>query len=200
MDLFDSLPTDKRLAILSAAFSCFGDNGYRKTSIADIAKAAGISKASVFQYFGTKKALYLYLYDFAVGEISENMVPGGEDFFDCLKAATEAKIKVMTRFPGMFDFLASTLTETDAEIVGALREEQRHVVLSAQDRYYEHVRWDKLKPGIDRAMLLRMLTWINEGYLRDMPAQQSMEQKIAGISRYVDLVQNAVYKDEYLSK
>ncbi|MDL2293402.1 TetR/AcrR family transcriptional regulator [Ruminococcaceae bacterium OttesenSCG-928-D13] len=53
--MYEKLPEEKRHQILLAAFSCFGNGGYRKASIADIAKTAGISKASVFQYFGTKK-------------------------------------------------------------------------------------------------------------------------------------------------
>ncbi len=53
MDKFLTLTEEKRLTILNAAFQCFGKFGYEKASINDIAVAAHISKASVFQYFGT---------------------------------------------------------------------------------------------------------------------------------------------------
>jgi len=49
--------------ITDAALKSFGTNGYKKSSISDIATGAGISKAMIFHYFGTKKALYLYLMD-----------------------------------------------------------------------------------------------------------------------------------------
>ena len=55
MDKFLALTEEKRLTILNAAFQCFGKFGYEKASINDIAVAAHISKASVFQYFGSKK-------------------------------------------------------------------------------------------------------------------------------------------------
>ena len=55
MDKFLALTEEKRLTILNAALQCFGKFGYEKASINDIAVAAHISKASVFQYFGSKK-------------------------------------------------------------------------------------------------------------------------------------------------
>ena len=50
MDKFLALTEEKRLTILNAALQCFGKFGYEKASINDIAVAAGISKASIFQY------------------------------------------------------------------------------------------------------------------------------------------------------
>ena len=45
MENFLNLPEEKQNTILDAAFAAFGANGYKKASIADIAAAAGISKA-----------------------------------------------------------------------------------------------------------------------------------------------------------
>lgn len=56
MDKFLALTEEKRTAILNAALQCFGKFGYEKASINDIAVAAHISKASVFQYFGSKSS------------------------------------------------------------------------------------------------------------------------------------------------
>ncbi|WP_434416068.1 TetR/AcrR family transcriptional regulator [Nannocystis pusilla] len=44
----------KRLKILEAAIGLFVAHGYRKTSIDDIARAAGIAKGTVYLYFATK--------------------------------------------------------------------------------------------------------------------------------------------------
>ena len=64
MDKFLALTDEKRTAILNAALQCFGKFGYEKASINDIAVAAHISKASLFQYFGSKKQLYIYLLEY----------------------------------------------------------------------------------------------------------------------------------------
>src|SRR5690625_358370 len=61
LEKFLNLTKEKQNSIIDSALKIFAKHGYRKTSISDIAKSAGISKAMVFHYFGTKKDLYLYL-------------------------------------------------------------------------------------------------------------------------------------------
>ncbi len=52
------LDEEKRQAILGAAFNVFGENGYRKTTIKDIAGIAGIAPGSVYTYFDDKEDLF----------------------------------------------------------------------------------------------------------------------------------------------
>ena len=47
-----------RALILSAAEEVFAQQGYRGATTAAIAKKAGLPKANVHYYFGTKEALY----------------------------------------------------------------------------------------------------------------------------------------------
>lgn len=49
---------DKRRAILDAAAPIFGDSGYERASIDAIASAAGVSKPTVYAYFGGKAQLF----------------------------------------------------------------------------------------------------------------------------------------------
>ena len=74
MDKFLALTEEKRLTILNAALQCFGKFGYEKASINDIAVAAHISKASVFQYFGSKKQLYIYLLEYCKKIIEDYLI------------------------------------------------------------------------------------------------------------------------------
>jgi len=48
----------KRKAILSSAFTQFNRYGFRKTSMADIAKKARISRASLYSYFENKNEIF----------------------------------------------------------------------------------------------------------------------------------------------
>ena len=50
MEKFFALSNEKQNTIRNAALACFAKHGYEKASINDIAVAAGISKASIFQY------------------------------------------------------------------------------------------------------------------------------------------------------
>lgn len=55
MEKFLALSIKKQDTIRNAALACFAKHGYEKASINDIAVAAGISKASIFQYFETNR-------------------------------------------------------------------------------------------------------------------------------------------------
>ncbi|ADP80335.1 TetR/AcrR family transcriptional regulator [Pseudofrankia inefficax] len=49
---------DKRRVILDAAAPIFGDEGYERASVDAIATAAGVSKPTIYSYFGGKDQLF----------------------------------------------------------------------------------------------------------------------------------------------
>tara|TARA_R110002049_G_scaffold9747_10_gene48870 strand:+ start:2594 stop:3226 length:633 start_codon:yes stop_codon:yes gene_type:complete len=48
----------KRLNVLSMAGYCFAENGFKKTTMDEVAKRAGVSKGLVFHFFGSKQGLF----------------------------------------------------------------------------------------------------------------------------------------------
>lgn len=48
-----------RQAIIRAAVQLFGDQGYERTSIEQLARAAGIGKGTIYSYFKTKSEIFL---------------------------------------------------------------------------------------------------------------------------------------------
>lgn len=51
-------PTERRQEILAAAMRVFGEEGYAKATLAQVARKAGVSPATVSHYFGSKAALF----------------------------------------------------------------------------------------------------------------------------------------------
>jgi AcrR family transcriptional regulator len=49
--------TDTRELIVESAFACFGKQGLQKATIVDIAKRAGISRSTIYEYFSDKAAI-----------------------------------------------------------------------------------------------------------------------------------------------
>jgi AcrR family transcriptional regulator len=49
--------TDTRVLIIESAYGCFGKHGLQKTTIVDIAKAANVSRSTVYEYFSDKGAI-----------------------------------------------------------------------------------------------------------------------------------------------
>src|SRR5580698_8727476 len=70
----ESKGAQTRRAILAAAVTRFGRDGYRATSVADIARDAGIGGTVAYAYFPNKEALFLAAIDEdAAGVIAEGL-------------------------------------------------------------------------------------------------------------------------------
>ena len=78
----EAIREQSKTALRESAFALFAKNGYEKTSIAQISKAAGVSKGLVYSYFSSKeellKAIFIDLleqFDYLF-EFDENEKPG----------------------------------------------------------------------------------------------------------------------------
>ncbi len=167
MEKFLNLPEDKRKNIIDSALKVFGENGYRKASIRDIATEAGISKAMIFHYFGTKKELYLYLFVFCsqliLDEINEKYDQGITDFFDRIYSVSEIKLSAIKKHPSSITFLTGAYFESNSEVAGDIKKllEQGE---NLQDKIaFDGVDVSKFKEGIDIKLVMKMLVWMSEG-------------------------------------
>lgn len=108
-ETFLKLTTEKQNNIINSALAEFASTGYTKTSMNAIAKSAGISKASLFYYFNTKKELYLYLYEYChehyIDEVEKMLDTQKRDFFELYVDYQRRKIKLTKRHPEMFKFI-----------------------------------------------------------------------------------------------
>ena len=59
---FQNLPKDKQDRITKAAVLEFSEKGYSSASINTLVDKLGIAKGSIFQYFGDKKGLFLFIF------------------------------------------------------------------------------------------------------------------------------------------
>src|SRR4051794_29407901 len=80
--------------ILKAARRLFAERGYTRTSVRDIAEAAGVSAQTVYDSIGSKQALVLRLNDLIDAEASVPEIAGGAATSDdpAVVASTSAKI------------------------------------------------------------------------------------------------------------
>ncbi|OMC21174.1 TetR/AcrR family transcriptional regulator [Mycobacterium colombiense] len=49
--------TDTRELIVESAFACFGKQGLQKVTIVDIARRAGVSRSTIYEYFSDKASI-----------------------------------------------------------------------------------------------------------------------------------------------
>ncbi len=123
---------ESKLKIMDAAFKLIAKNGYESTSIAMIAKAAGVSKGLLYNYFSSKEALVKTLVlgamqegDEVIGELldtdSKTTLKNIFQWFfkeirerpDHWKLITELTFKIEK-----FDFVREIVTSKMTEYVG----------------------------------------------------------------------------------
>jgi len=89
--------------IESAARRLFANRGYADTSMADVAAAAGVSKATVFHHYRSKRALYEALLGDALAGFREQLVPLLDvegDLQGSLREFAHAHVERLTRMQG----------------------------------------------------------------------------------------------------
>jgi TetR/AcrR family transcriptional regulator, regulator of autoinduction and epiphytic fitness len=101
-----------RAAILQAATGLFLELGYDRTSLARVADAAGVSKATLFKQFPTKAELFEAAV-LAAGDTpdSQPLEPPSGDFHAGLVALGMAYAELLSR-PGMADLIRAVIAES----------------------------------------------------------------------------------------
>lgn len=87
--------SDKQDAILQAAFATFAAYGFRRTSMEDIARAAGISRSALYLYWRNKEDIFRSLtqrfFDQAVVDVRAALSVPGQSAEQALLAGFRAK-------------------------------------------------------------------------------------------------------------
>jgi len=204
LEKFFRLPLEKQNIIIDAALKCFGTNGYKKSSISDISTAAGISKAMIFHYFGTKKAFYFYLIDLCgntlINEIEKRFDYTITDFFDRIKLSSNIEMSVMKKHPGIPSFLTSMYFEKDEEV----KEDIKAVLAKGEDIRnkiaFEGMDTSKFKEGIDPKLVMKMLLWLTDGYVNQLSSKAKLDYDglFDEFDECLNLLKNNFYKEEQL--
>ena len=95
--------------IESAARRLFAARGYSGTSMAEIAAAAGVSKATVFHHYRSKRELYEALLGDAFAGFREQLIPlldSSRDLQGSLREFAAAHIDRLTRMQGTMRLIA----------------------------------------------------------------------------------------------
>lgn len=204
MENFLSLPEDKQKTIRNSALKVFGENGYKKASVKDIADEADISKSMVFHYFGTKKDLYLYLVDYCskvlTGPLTSIQKDLPRDYFERMKVATEKQMGVLKDEPFFLKFLTSMLSESDPEVSEELQTYRDYAATFQSSYALDDMDFSKFKDDVDLKVVLRMMVWMAEGFSRNvsLESEEALDKYINQFNEAVELLRSNLYKEEYL--
>ena len=203
MDKFLALTDEKRTAILNAALQCFGKFGYEKASINDIAVAAHISKASVFQYFGSKKQLYIYLLEYCKkiieGIFDKEALNSQTDLFDRILASSRMEMESFQNQPFILQFITSVWEETSPEVADALVILTEEVCKFRNDMVLREDDALKFKNPEDAQPVFQMLLLMAEGYAARYRgvAAFDFQAVMEDFEENIAILRKNFYKEEY---
>jgi AcrR family transcriptional regulator len=98
----------KRLAILNAAVNTYCLHGFAEASMDEVAKAAAVSKQTVYQHFGSKNKLYADVFREVLGQLSDL-----QEKYGSLSDVCRAHIEQLRR-PWLLDYCRVVIGESQS--------------------------------------------------------------------------------------
>lgn len=201
---FYDLPKQKQEAMINGAMHVFSLYNYAKASTDEIASAAGVSKALIFHYFGNKRELYLFLYDYALKFITEEMRAihnyNETDFFEILKDAQMAKIRILSKHPDVIQFAAKAYCEESEAVKCFIDKSVSQVAADSSARFLSRADYTKFKDNVKPNEVLNLILWFSDGYMKSRTPEQRRDLVALNndFLHYIDLLKEHFYKEEYL--
>ena len=192
MRKFLSLPKEKQDKIVTSAMTLFGEVGYKKAYISEIAAAAGISKALVFHYFGSKKGLYSYLVYYTgkivMTEAQEKRDTQSKDFFDRAIVTLGFRLSIKSRYPAMSKFMDSVSSENEDEVAPDIN----RLMAIATDMHAKTTldagEESIFRDGVDPSLVVRLVEVYSEGVVSGWDHTSSVDETVAEAALCLDML------------
>ncbi|MEZ0246349.1 MAG: TetR/AcrR family transcriptional regulator [Methylophilaceae bacterium] len=158
-----------RTQIVEAAAEHFSRYGYVKTTVSDLAKEIGFSKAYIYKFFDSKQAIgevvctnCLNAILEAINEATQDAPTASERFRRMFKAAVEASVHLFFHDRKLYDIAASAASE-EWQAVAVYQDQVKRIILQILREGREAGEFERKTP-IDEttnAIYLVMLPYMN---------------------------------------
>jgi AcrR family transcriptional regulator len=203
-DAFQNLPSEKRDLILNASLDEFALYGFEKASTNRIVRNTGISKGSLFQYFGSKKELYFAVLEHTarslVEALKKKLTGLPSDIMERLKKILETVLDSYREKPLVALLLWSVMEKTDRE---SLVELVNRIHWQAQMDFIGLLYGadtSNLRYGIDETV--EFIRWVLEGLrqetLKELSSGDTLESDLESFTKpFLEKSERAI---KFLSK
>jgi len=204
---FHGLEQEKQDRILNAAMKEFAANGFRRASTNVIVQEAGISKGLLFHYFVNKKQLFLYLFDYVIKLLTEEVFESADwsepDLFERLRLTMKTKLVIWKRYPQLFKFVEAAYLETDGVVRPEMEERIQKLYASRTPLILQGLDLSRFRPGLDVAKSLMVIIWslekLGDHLLQTRKPSEAdvsrYEEMTAEAETYLDLLKKAFYTE-----
>lgn len=154
----ESNKVQKRTAILEAAEKLFLQRGYDNTSIDDVAKEAGFTKRTLYQYFIGKEDLFYAVSLKAARLLTaayEEALSQGKNALDKIRLANRIYLQFYREYPGLFRLLNYTPSNPQNSEASPNFQELRKIDETRMRYYHEIVNQGKADGSINSELDIR---------------------------------------------
>jgi TetR/AcrR family transcriptional regulator len=203
---FLKLKLEKQERIINAAMKEFAQKGFKTASTDMIVKEAAISKGALFHYFSNKKGLFLFLYDYAIdivkNEILMKFNNDEKDIFVRRKQAMLLKIEVLKKHPEIYDFLTVAYVEDSSEVKSDLVNRNKKLIASGKGMLNEGIDTSKFKESVDINKAVDIITWTIDGFInketeiiKNFPLKElNYDEMLKELDIYLEMLKKNFYK------
>lgn len=144
----------QREEILETCLVEFAKHGYEKTSLVQLARAAGISRTLIFHHFKSKKHLYLEIVDRIVEQSGIDIIFGflaqNPDFFKAREEYSRYKFCYIKSNPLYYRIMREIASAPPAELRDELMERYGELQARYQKKWQDLFEKVPLRQGVDR--------------------------------------------------
>jgi len=151
------LAARRQAQILNAARAIFAKNGYRRTTIDQIAEYLNVGKGTIYRYFTDKKGLFLAVFEHGMSDLCNSIVSKVEK----TDSPPEKFRMAVTAFFGFFDENRDMI-EIEMQVRSEFKAEYQQVYRDLYSHYIVNVQ-ENLRNGIKM------------GIFRDMDVERTAE-------------------------
>ena len=167
---FLKLNSGKQQRILQAICEEFTNHSYEDASTNRIVEKAGISKGTLFNYFGCKKDMYhallRYVLDYFKGYAIDNFET--DDFIERCRILSEMDLKIYQEAPYMVNFLTTLYSSSGSHIPTDITEKISTLLSEAMEKLYKGVNYSLFRKDVDPTLLMRIIRYTFDGYMKEI--------------------------------
>lgn len=122
--------TDSKHRLFAASMELIGTRGHQEVSVDEIAKAAGVSKGTVYYNFGSKNELIGELLNYGITILFERLEPGAThpDPEPGLRRMVAEALEFIAEYPAFTQLWISEQWQPDSQWAGALAKMRNDVI------------------------------------------------------------------------
>lgn len=174
---FLKLDDSKKERIFKAICEEFTAYTYEDASTNRIVEKAGISKGTLFNYFGCKEGMHNAVLDYAWEFFQAQGIHDFKtnDFIERCHLIAQDKLKIYKKAPYIMDFLVNLHLSDCPQIPSDIKNKIEKMMVKSTKRLYANVDTSLFRHDINPESLMRLIRYTFDGYLAEITNRMKIE-------------------------